>query len=154
MAGKHQIWSSNKKTRRRARRCWRRQNRERLRGEALQDEAAERPDEPSAESLKAGPLVYATQRDIGTPLGPLLEEAVEKSREDDRRERAMTTREFAAMVGRWNGCSAEDFHALMPHLPAGSRDEEYHRFVAMPLDYFLSLEAQDQERFVEWFRGQ
>lgn len=63
----------------------------------------------------------------------------------------MSLEEFVAILRRWNACTLKEFRGLLTDTPAELVEEEYHRFSAMPLDYFLSLDRAQQARFLKWF---
>ncbi len=146
MAGKHQIWSSSKATRRKANRCWRRQNKLRLQAAALRAEPAVLSGPVDVEALKRGPLVYGGDPGFGTPLGSLIAAAVAEDKQ-------MTVSEFAAMLHKWNECTAEQFAALLPEIRSAERAQQFQRFCATPLEYFLSLNLDQQHRMVTWLRA-
>lgn len=65
----------------------------------------------------------------------------------------MTVDEFLRIVRKWNDCTRQQFKALLTDTPPELIEEEYHRFSAMPLDYFLSLDRAQQGCFLKWFQS-
>lgn len=143
MAGKHQIWSSNKKTRQRANRCWRRQGKVRLAAES-HDAPESKPGEHGGDP-KSGDLVHADELHFGTSLGELLDAVAHIPEECP-----VDLDQFLMLVRKWHGCSLEDFRQLRNDLPDELILECYQMFQVDPLEQFLDLPREQQVRMLSW----
>lgn len=145
MAGKHQIFSSNSMTKQKAKRCWRRQAKQRLHAAGHVEAPTPQVEIVLEEQLKDGQIVYETAAQFGTDLGKELQEARTASMQE-------AIRQFTPLIRKWRDCSQADFESVFKHHHATDLAYAYQRFKLMPLDFFLSLDAHQQYRFIRWLK--
>lgn len=149
MAGKHQVWSSNKRTRQRANRCWRRQNKERLLNEAREEPNSVAPQTAEGVAHKRGDLVHGDPGTFGLALGDLIASARDAAADhQEQEEQAVTVDQFTRMIARWSQCTLDDFRQVMSDQPEDLLLTEYQQFELTPLDYFLALPPESREKWV------